>query len=94
MKKIPLILLCSLIGFLVYGGIAISKEVIAIKNGKGNHRVIVFPYEEEIKSGDIIFQTSKSNQSKAIQLATHSKYSHMHHFPLGLQILNKCPLLK
>lgn len=30
----------------------------------------------EIKSGDIIFQTSVSGQSKAIQLATHSKYSH------------------
>jgi uncharacterized protein YycO len=30
-----------------------------------------------IKNGDIIFQTSKSNQSKAIQLATKSKYSHM-----------------
>ena len=30
-----------------------------------------------IKNGDIIFQTSKSSQSKAIQLATKSKYSHM-----------------
>jgi len=29
------------------------------------------------QSGDIIFQTSQSNQSKAIQLATHSKYSHV-----------------
>lgn len=29
-----------------------------------------------IKDGDIIFQTSLSQQSKAIQLATHSKYSH------------------
>jgi uncharacterized protein YycO len=29
------------------------------------------------KSGDIIFQTSRSDQSKAIQQATHSKYSHM-----------------
>jgi hypothetical protein len=28
-------------------------------------------------SGDIIFQTSKSSQSRAIQLATNSKYSHM-----------------
>ena len=27
--------------------------------------------------GDIIFQTSQSSQSLAIQLATHSKYSHM-----------------
>ncbi len=34
-------------------------------------------FEQKLKSGDIIFQTSKSQQSKAIQLATHSKYSHM-----------------
>ncbi|MCB0515032.1 MAG: YiiX family permuted papain-like enzyme [Bacteroidetes bacterium] len=33
--------------------------------------------ENQIQSGDIIFQTSKSEQSKAIQLATKSKYSHM-----------------
>jgi hypothetical protein len=31
----------------------------------------------DFHSGDIIFQTSKSSQSKAIQLATKSKYSHM-----------------
>lgn len=30
----------------------------------------------EIRNGDIIFQTSLSGQSKAIQLATKSKYSH------------------
>ena len=30
-----------------------------------------------LQNGDIIFQTSLSNQSQAIQLATHSKYSHM-----------------
>jgi len=29
------------------------------------------------KDGDIIFQTSKSSQSVAVQHATHSKYSHM-----------------
>jgi len=32
---------------------------------------------EDLKSGDIIFQTSKSSQSIAIQRATKSKYSHM-----------------
>ena len=32
---------------------------------------------ENLQTGDIIFQTSNSNQSKAIQLATHSKYSHV-----------------
>ena len=34
------------------------------------------PYTN-IKSGDIIFQTSTSSQSNAIQTATNSKYSHM-----------------
>lgn len=28
------------------------------------------------QTGDIIFQISRSSQSKAIQLATHSDYSH------------------
>lgn len=31
----------------------------------------------ELHDGDIIFQTSRSSQSRAVQLATHSKYSHM-----------------
>lgn len=30
----------------------------------------------ELRSGDIIFQSSMSGQSKAVQLATRSKYSH------------------
>lgn len=33
--------------------------------------------DSELKNGDIIFQTSTSNQSKAIQLATNSPYSHV-----------------
>lgn len=32
---------------------------------------------DQLRDGDIIFHTSNSRQSKAIQLATHSKYSHM-----------------
>ncbi len=31
----------------------------------------------EPRDGDIVFHTSRSSQSQAIQLATHSKYSHM-----------------
>jgi uncharacterized protein YycO len=31
---------------------------------------------DEIQNGDLIFQTSESGQSKAVQLATNSKYSH------------------
>ena len=30
-----------------------------------------------VRDGDVIFQTSKSSQSTAVQLATHSRYSHM-----------------
>lgn len=32
---------------------------------------------DKIESGDIVFQITGSGQSKAIQLATHSKYSHV-----------------
>lgn len=35
------------------------------------------PLKNQLKDGDIIFQTSRSSQSIAIQKATHSKYSHM-----------------
>lgn len=35
------------------------------------------PSAVELHDGDIIFQTSLSDQSLAIQTATHSKYSHM-----------------
>ncbi len=33
--------------------------------------------QRQLKDGDIIFQQSASSQSKAIQLATHSRYSHV-----------------
>lgn len=36
-----------------------------------------------LHNGDIIFQSSMSGQSKAIQLATHSRYSHC-----GIVVLN------
>lgn len=35
------------------------------------------PSAGQLHDGDIIFQTSRSSQSAAIQIATHSKYSHM-----------------
>jgi hypothetical protein len=34
-------------------------------------------FAEQLRDGDIIFQTSRSEQSVAIQKATHSQYSHM-----------------
>lgn len=39
--------------------------------------ILAYPaYAWEPQTGDIIFQISQSSQSKAIQLATHSDYSH------------------
>ena len=39
--------------------------------------VMVFPVlAYEPQTGDIIFQMSRSSQSKAIQQATHSRFSH------------------
>jgi len=56
--------------------ITVFLALTACSNGKQNHvNNPADPYE--LHSGDIIFQVSQSSQSKAIQLATHSKYSHM-----------------
>ena len=70
MKKIIAIvgLIAFLLGFSFY-----------IKDGgKKTFEKRVNEYiSKELQDGDIIFQTSKSSQSKAIQLATNSKYSHM-----------------
>ncbi len=49
-----------------------SKHRIAI----ATEEVKELADNSEIKDGDIIFQTSLSKQSRAIQLATHSEYSH------------------
>lgn len=42
-----------------------------------NTEMMLQNLNDKVNEGDIIFQTSKSQQSKAIQLATGSKYSHM-----------------
>ncbi|MFN8285550.1 MAG: YiiX family permuted papain-like enzyme [Chitinophagales bacterium] len=43
----------------------------------GQHNAVTLPEGDALRNGDIIFQTSLSNQSMAVQLATHSKWSHM-----------------
>lgn len=35
-----------------------------------------FPDPDSLRNGDLVFQTSRSGQSKAIQSATHSRYTH------------------
>ena len=60
------IVVVAIFTFLIF--FAIGIFVIQDKGKPSNH---------QFSDGDIIFQTSKSGQSKAIQIATNSKYSHM-----------------
>ncbi|MCE2961630.1 MAG: YiiX family permuted papain-like enzyme [Chitinophagales bacterium] len=62
MKKFALIAICLLLAF--------GARTFAKKNQKVNTQNI------EFKNGDIVFQTTNSDQCKAVQLATHSPYSH------------------
>jgi len=70
-----------ILGFLVIiilGGIYIKRRYYDPKQRLENAKSEVRELSEidEIKNGDLIFQTSLSSQSKAIQIATKSKYSH------------------
>ena len=49
-----------------------SKKSVEIETNETRQQ----SFNGRIKNGDIIFQTSLSGQSQAIQYATHSKYSH------------------
>ncbi len=63
---------------LIFGGYWITEMYQFAKGVKEDApKFIEYLHKNEIQNGDIIFQTSKSSQSKAIQLATNSKYSHM-----------------
>lgn len=74
MKNIILLstLICIIIGLIVKKKLfnSYNRNDHAISNIKN------FLAAGNLKSGDIIFQTSRSSQSKAIHLATKSKYSH------------------
>lgn len=71
MKKRLIIVVFVLMGglgvFFFESPIRVQRQVIP-EVKKNNH---------SLQNGDIIFQVSKSSQSKAIQLATKSKYSHV-----------------
>lgn len=61
--------------FGLLGGLAlvlVALKILAHYHGAGTGE----RPESNFHNGDIIFQTSRSSQSEAIQLATHSKYSH------------------
>ncbi|MEN7548703.1 YiiX family permuted papain-like enzyme [Rapidithrix thailandica] len=72
-KKVVFIVVVSGLLLTVFYWKEIRKKTQTITAQK---RVETF-MSGSLQEGDIIFQTSGSNQSKAIQLATKSRYSHM-----------------
>ena len=76
MKKILIIF--GIFVLLIFGGIYSKKKFFNAKNESEivQKEVVNLTEKNIIQDGDIIFHTSLSNQSKAIQLATKSKYSH------------------
>ena len=76
MRKIILtILIIVTLGFGLYWSIEMYQFAKGVK--EDTPKFVKSLLKSEVQNGDIIFQTSKSSQSKAIQLATNSKYSHM-----------------
>jgi uncharacterized protein YycO len=75
MKKLIII---GLVGLIIIGGIYAKKKFYDPKYRIEDARKEIngLVDKNEIQNGDLIFQTSLSRQSKAIQLATKSKYSH------------------
>lgn len=75
-KKIIFIII--LLGLIIFGGRYIKHIFYDQRQQleKVKTEVKQLADKDEIKNGDLIFQTSLSGQSKAIQLATKSKYSH------------------
>ena len=72
------IIILGLLGLTIFGGLYAKRKFYDPKFRVDNVKTEVKQLADnnEIKNGDLIFQTSLSGQSKAIQLATNSKYSH------------------
>jgi len=72
------IIILGLLGLTIFGGLYAKRKFYNPKHRLDNAKTEVkhLADNDEIKNGDLIFQTSLSGQSKAIQLATKSKYSH------------------
>lgn len=72
------LLLILLIGLILIGGYYAKRKYIdpKIRLYFAKNELTHLADKNAIQNGDLIFQTSLSRQSMAIQLATHSKYSH------------------
>jgi hypothetical protein len=71
------IIIFGIVGLAIVGGLNAKRKFYDPQKRLENSKTIVKqPAEkDEIKNGDLIFQSSLSGQSQAIQLATNSKYS-------------------
>jgi uncharacterized protein YycO len=76
MKKVVIVL--GILGLMVFGGLYAKRKFYAPQPRLGNAKTEAKQLADqgEVQEGDLIFQTSLSGQSKAIQLATKSVYSH------------------
>lgn len=72
------LLISGLIGLTIICGFYAKRKLYDPKHRLVNAKTEIkkLVEEGEIRNGDLIFQTSLSGQSIAIQVATHSKYSH------------------
>ena len=72
------IIILGLLGLIIIGGLYAKRKYYDPKCRFENAKKEVkeLADNDEIKNGDLIFQTSLSRQSRAIQLATKSIYSH------------------
>lgn len=76
MRRVFIVL--GILGLMIICGLYAKRKYYNPKHPIDNtlrENIVQFD-KDEIKNGDLIFQTSQSSQSKAIQLATKSKYSH------------------
>ena len=78
MKKRKAIIILGFLGLSLLCGLYATRKFYEPKSQLGNakNEAKTLLVQDDIQEGDLIFQTSLSAQSKAIQLATKSKYSH------------------
>jgi hypothetical protein len=76
MTKHPVAL--TLLSLVLVSGLYVGKRLYAAQQRQDHAEVEArqLTTSSALRDGDLIFQTSLSSQSKAIQAATHSKYSH------------------
>jgi len=78
MKKHKKIIIIGVLTISILAGLYVQGKLAETKHRIENTKLKINELitNGDIQNGDLIFQTSESNQSVAIQLATNSKYSH------------------